>query len=93
MAMRRFAVTPEYFPGLPPPPARSRQSNCFSKFIMPAKNVRDDGHSKKRIKLNATSRTAYHYSDGADIQRCLQIQDESGLVDGEVFATSRGKEA
>jgi len=53
---------------------------------MPKKYIRDDGHSKKPIKLDVTSRNTYRYSDGADIQHNLQTQKHDDLMDGEVFA-------
>lgn len=63
-----------------------RQSN----IIMPSKYVRDDGHSKKRTKSDVASRnTTYRYSDGADVQRCLQTSTNDGLVDGEKIALRR----
>ena len=53
---------------------------------MPKKYVRDDGQSKKPIKLDVTSRNTYRYNDGADIQRGLQTQKHDDLMDGELFA-------
>ena len=66
--------------------ASYRQSNV----IMPTKYVRDDGHSKKHIKSGPASRnTTYRYSDGADVQRCIQTSTNDGLIDGEKFALRR----
>lgn len=60
-----------------------RQSNV----IMPTKYVRDEGHSKKHIKSDPASRnTIYRYSDGADVQRCIQTSTNDGLIDGEKIA-------
>lgn len=60
-----------------------RQSNV----IMPTKYVRDDGHSKKHIKSDpASQKTTYRYSDGADVQRCIQTSTNDGLIDGEKIA-------
>jgi hypothetical protein len=56
---------------------------------MPQKIVRDDGHPKKRIKSDVTSRNTFRYSDGADVQRSLQTQKHDDLMDGEVFALFR----
>jgi hypothetical protein len=53
----------------------------FSNTIMPISHVREDGHLKKPVKSGSTSRNTYTFSDGADVQRHLQKQDN--LTDGE----------
>ena len=56
---------------------------------MPTKNARGsgDGRLTKRIKLDAIPGNAYHYSDGADIERRLQAQTEEDLLAGEFLST------
>ena len=50
---------------------------------MPTKNARGDTRSTKRVKLDGTSSNTYHYSDGADIERRLQVQTQDDLLAGE----------
>ncbi|KAF8271677.1 ribosome 60S biogenesis N-terminal-domain-containing protein [Lactarius quietus] len=47
---------------------------------MPTKSARGDGRSTKRVKLDVTLSNAYHYSDGADIERRLQVQTQDDLL-------------
>ncbi|KAI0254170.1 ribosome 60S biogenesis N-terminal-domain-containing protein [Lactifluus subvellereus] len=47
---------------------------------MPTKFARHDAQPRKRVKLDVTSGT-YRYSDGADIQRRLQVQTQDGLLE------------
>ena len=54
---------------------------------MPTKSARADGRSTKRMKLDAASSNAYHYSDGTDIERRLQVQTQDGLSAGEFSST------
>ncbi len=52
---------------------------------MPKGHVREDGHLKKSVKLDSTSRrNTYYFSDGTDVQRHLQNQDS--LTDGEMLS-------
>jgi|SRR5712672_2185938 len=53
---------------------------------MPKEHVRDRSHSKKAVKLDTTTRNTYRYSDGADVLRRLQTQEQADLIDGEKFA-------
>lgn len=55
--------------------------------VMPKKSARGDGRSTKRVKLDATLSNAYHYSDGADIERRLQVQTQDDLLAGEFLST------
>jgi hypothetical protein len=55
--------------------------------VMPTKKARGDGRSTKRVKLDATSSNAYRYSDGADIERRLQVQTQDDLLAGESLST------
>ena len=50
---------------------------------MPTKNARGDGRSTKRVKLD----DAYRYSDGADIERRLQVQTQDDLLAGGLLYT------
>lgn len=54
--------------------------------IMPTKSARGDGRSTKRVKLDATPSNAYHYSDGADIERRLQAETQDDLLAGEFLS-------
>ncbi|KAH9180077.1 ribosome 60S biogenesis N-terminal-domain-containing protein [Lactarius sanguifluus] len=47
---------------------------------MPTKNARGDVQSTNRVRLDATSSNAYRYSDGADIERRLQVQTHDDLL-------------
>jgi hypothetical protein len=48
---------------------------------MPKSHVPEDGHLKKPVKSGSTSQNTYLFSDGADVQRHLQKQDN--LTDSE----------
>jgi hypothetical protein len=52
---------------------------------MPQNLAREDGHLNKSVKLDSKSRNTYHFSDGADVQRYLQIQKQDTLSEGELF--------
>jgi hypothetical protein len=53
---------------------------------MPKNHDREDEHLKKPVKLDSKSRNTYHFGDGADVQRYLQIQKQDSLTDGEVLS-------
>ncbi|KAI0301899.1 transcriptional repressor TCF25-domain-containing protein [Multifurca ochricompacta] len=43
--------------------------------------ARHESQLKKRVKLDATSYNVHRYKDGADVQRCLQVQTQDGLFE------------
>ncbi|KAI0269360.1 ribosome 60S biogenesis N-terminal-domain-containing protein [Gloeopeniophorella convolvens] len=49
--------------------------------MAPAKLSQRDGPPRKRAKLDASSRSAYRYTDGADIERGLQAQTQDVLIE------------
>jgi nucleolar pre-ribosomal-associated protein 1 len=51
---------------------------------MPKSHIREDSHLKKSMKLDSKPRNTYHFSDGADVQRYFQNQNQDSLSDGEL---------
>ena len=51
---------------------------------MPQNHAREDGHLNRSVKTDSKSRHTYHFSDGADVQRYLQIQKQDTLSEGEL---------
>lgn len=49
---------------------------------MPKNHVREDSHLKKPVKQDSKQRITYHFSDGADIQTHLQVQQQDSLTQG-----------
>lgn len=53
---------------------------------MPKKHARGDGHVQKPAKQDSKQRNTYHFSDGADVQRYLQVQIQDSLTEGVYFS-------